>query len=74
MPVMKAAALRGVVRKMSGTVKTFKYSEGLKNTKYTWDHAKLERRWSRLEPSRRTGAVFSMLRLRGEAANGRVND
>ena len=34
--------LRGVVGRAAGTVKTFKYSEALKNAKHTWDEAKLE--------------------------------
>ena len=35
--------LRGVVGRAAGTVKTFQYSEALKNAKYTWDEAKLDK-------------------------------
>jgi len=35
--------LRGVVGRAAGTVGTFKYSEALKNAKYTWDEAKLDK-------------------------------
>ena len=35
--------LRGVVGRMAGTVKTFKYSEALKSAKHTWDEAKLDK-------------------------------
>jgi len=35
--------LRGVVGRMAGTVKTFKYSDALKNAKHTWDEAKLDK-------------------------------
>jgi cytochrome c len=35
--------LRGVVGRMAGTIKTFKYSEALKNAKHTWDEAKLDK-------------------------------
>ena len=34
--------LRGVVGRAAGTIKTFKYSEALKNAKHTWDEAKLD--------------------------------
>ena len=34
--------LRGVVGRAAGAVKTFKYSEGFKNAKYTWDESKLD--------------------------------
>ena len=33
--------LRGVVGRAAGTVKTFQYSEALKNAKHTWDEANL---------------------------------
>ncbi len=33
--------LRGVVGRMAGTVKTFKYSAPLQNARFTWDEAKL---------------------------------
>lgn len=35
--------LRGVVGRMAGTVKTFKYSASLQNARLTWDEAKLEK-------------------------------
>jgi cytochrome c len=35
--------LRGVVGRAAGTVKTFQYSEALKNAKYTWDEANLDK-------------------------------
>jgi len=35
--------LRGVVGRAAGTVKTFQYSEALKNAKHTWDEAKLDK-------------------------------
>ena len=35
--------LRGVIGRAAGTVKTFKYSEALKDAKYTWDEAKLDK-------------------------------
>ena len=35
--------LRGVVERAAGTVKTFVYSQGLKNAKYTWDEATLDK-------------------------------
>jgi cytochrome c len=35
--------LRGVVGKAAGTVKTFQYSEALKNAKHTWDEANLDK-------------------------------
>jgi len=35
--------LRGVVGRAAGTVKTFRYSEALKNATYTWDEAKLDK-------------------------------
>ena len=34
--------LRGVVGRAAGTVKTFQYSEALRNAKFTWDDAKLD--------------------------------
>ena len=33
--------LRGVVGRAAGTVKTFQYSEALKNAKHLWDEASL---------------------------------
>jgi cytochrome c len=35
--------LRGVVGRTAGSVKTFQYSEALKNAKYTWDEATLDK-------------------------------
>jgi len=35
--------LRGVVGRAAGTVKTFQYSDALKNAKHTWDEAKLDK-------------------------------
>jgi cytochrome c len=35
--------LRGVVGRMAGTVKTFKYSEPLQNARLTWDETKLDK-------------------------------
>jgi cytochrome c len=35
--------LRGVVGRAAGSVKTFQYSEALKNAKHTWDEAKLDK-------------------------------
>jgi cytochrome c len=35
--------LRGVVGRVAGTVKTFQYSEALKNAKHTWDEATLDK-------------------------------
>src|SRR6202049_2285227 len=35
--------LRGVVGRAAGTVKTFQYSEALKNAKHTWDEANLNK-------------------------------
>jgi cytochrome c len=35
--------LRGVMGRAAGTVKTFQYSEALKNAKFTWDEAKLDK-------------------------------
>jgi cytochrome c len=35
--------LRGVVGRMAGTVKTFKYSAPLQNARFTWDEAKLDK-------------------------------
>ena len=35
--------LRGVVGRAAGTVKTFQYSEALKNAKYIWDETKLDK-------------------------------
>ena len=35
--------LRGVVGRAAGTVKTFRYSEALKNAKHTWDEANLDK-------------------------------
>jgi cytochrome c len=35
--------LRGVVGRVAGTVKTFQYSEALKNAKHTWDEANLDK-------------------------------
>ncbi len=35
--------LRGVVGRAAGTVKTFQYSDGLKNAKFTWDEAMLDK-------------------------------
>jgi cytochrome c len=35
--------LRGVVGRAAGTVKTFQYSDGLKNAKFTWDEATLDK-------------------------------
>ena len=35
--------LRGVVGRAAGTVKTFQYSDGLKNAKFTWDEARLDK-------------------------------
>jgi cytochrome c len=35
--------LRGVVGRAAGSVKTFQYSEALKNAKYTWDEATLDK-------------------------------
>ena len=35
--------LRNVVGRAAGTVKTFQYSEALKNAKFTWDEAKLDK-------------------------------
>src|SRR6266853_297368 len=35
--------LRGVVGRAAGTVKTFRYSEALKNAKNTWDEANLDK-------------------------------
>ena len=35
--------LRGVVGRAAGTVKTFQYSEALKNAKHTWDEANLDK-------------------------------
>lgn len=35
--------LRSVVGRAAGTVKTFKYSAGLRNAKYTWDEATLDK-------------------------------
>ena len=37
--------LRGVVGRAAGSVKTFQYSEALKNAKHTWDEATLDK-WS----------------------------
>jgi cytochrome c len=34
--------LRGVVGRAAGTVKTFEYSDGLRNAKFTWDEATLD--------------------------------
>ena len=35
--------LRGVVGRAAGAVKTFHYSDGLKNAKFTWDEATLDK-------------------------------
>jgi cytochrome c len=35
--------LRGVVGRAAGSIKTFQYSEALKNAKYTWDEATLDK-------------------------------
>jgi cytochrome c len=35
--------LRGVVGRAAGTVKTFQYSDGLRNAKFTWDEATLDK-------------------------------
>jgi len=35
--------LRGVVGRAAGSVKTFQYSEALKNAKHTWDEANLDK-------------------------------
>jgi cytochrome c len=35
--------LKGVVGRAAGTVKTFQYSDGLKNAKFTWDEATLDK-------------------------------
>ena len=35
--------IRGVVGRAAGTVKTFQYSEALKNAKHTWDEANLDK-------------------------------
>jgi cytochrome c len=35
--------LRGVVGRAAGTVKTFQYSEALKNAKHLWDEASLDK-------------------------------
>jgi cytochrome c len=35
--------LRGVLGRAAGSVKTFQYSETLKNAKYTWDEARLDK-------------------------------
>ena len=35
--------LRGVMGRAAGTVKTFKYSDGLRNAKYTWDETTLDK-------------------------------
>jgi cytochrome c len=35
--------LRGVVGRMAGRVKTFKYSAPLQNARFTWDEAKLDK-------------------------------
>ena len=35
--------LRGVVGRMAGTVKTFKYSAPLQNARFNWDEAKLDK-------------------------------
>ncbi len=35
--------LRGVVGRAAGSVKTFQYSEALKNAKHIWDEAKLDK-------------------------------
>ena len=35
--------LRGVVGRAAGTVKTFQYSDGLKNAKFTWDETTLDK-------------------------------
>jgi cytochrome c len=35
--------LKGVVGRAAGTVKTFQYSEALKNAKHTWDEANLDK-------------------------------
>ena len=35
--------LRGVVGRAAGTVKTFQYSEALKNAKHTWDEVRLDK-------------------------------
>jgi cytochrome c len=35
--------LRGVVGRAAGTVKTFQYSEALKNAKHTWDETNLDK-------------------------------
>jgi cytochrome c len=35
--------LRGVVGRAAGTVKTFQYSEALKNAKHVWDEANLDK-------------------------------
>jgi cytochrome c len=35
--------LRGVVGRTAGSVKTFQYSEALKNAKHTWDEATLDK-------------------------------
>jgi cytochrome c len=35
--------LRGVVGRVAGSVKTFQYSEALKNAKHTWDEATLDK-------------------------------
>jgi cytochrome c len=35
--------LRGVVGRAAGTVKTFQYSEALKNAKHTWDEVNLDK-------------------------------
>src|ERR1700736_2424099 len=35
--------LRGVVGRMAGTVKTFKYSAPLQHAGFTWDEAKLDK-------------------------------
>jgi len=35
--------LRGVVRRMAGSVKTFKYSAQLQTARFMWDEAKLDK-------------------------------
>ena len=35
--------LRGVIGRAAGSVKTFEYSEALKNAKFTWDEANLDK-------------------------------
>jgi len=39
----KGPRLKGVVGRMAGTVKTFKYSAALQSARFTWDEAKLDR-------------------------------